>query len=162
MSRKTVRDAVVSFFEPPVVDGLNKVYSTFPKRIPGTDYRVGKPSGSKSGAVGVVNILSEREHRISFGGEHAGEKMVHYRVELQIYCHSVETHTEDAMIFFDSVIDGVKDRLRSERRLLAWPVIFEAGEEELIGFYGEPRVMNDGASQIWGGIRFDVSEVVRV
>lgn len=160
MSRATVRSAVQTFFAPPAVSGLNEVYTSFPKRIPGGDFRKGQASGTKSGAVGVVHIISEREERIAIGGPTSGKKWVHYTVELQVYCHSIETHAETAMAFFDSVIDGIKDHLRSDRWLNDYPVIFEAGERELAGYYGEPRVLNDGASEVWGAVRFEVSEVL--
>lgn len=160
MSRATIRSAVTAFFQPPAVTGLNKCYSSFPKRIPGPDFRYGQPSGTKSGAVGVTHIIDEREERIAIGGATSGKKWVHYTVELQVFCHSLETHAETAMDFFDSVIDGVKARLRSDRWLADYPIIFEAGERELVGVYGEPRVLNDGASEIWGSVRFEVSEVL--
>jgi hypothetical protein len=160
MSRATVRAAVTAFFQPPAVSGLNKCYSSFPKRIPGPDFRAGQAAGTKSGAVGVTNIVSETEERIAIGGATSGKKWVHYTVELQIFCHSIETHAEDAMDFFDDVIDGVKAHLRSDRWLSDYPVIFEAGERELVGVYGEPRVLNDGASEVWGAVRFEVSEVL--
>ena len=160
MSRATVRNAVAQFFQPPAVTGLNSVYTSFPKRIPGQDFRKGQPAGTMSGAVGVVHIISEREERIAIGGAQSGKKWVHYTVELQIYCHSIETHAETAMTFFDSVIDGVKAHLRSDRWLNDYPIIFEAGERELSGYYGDPKVLNDGASEIWGAVRFEVSEVL--
>lgn len=160
MSRATVRAAVQSFFAPPAVAGLNNVYTSFPKRIPGTDFRLGQPAGTKSGAVGVVQIVGEREERIAIGGATSGKKWVHYTVEIDVFCHSIETHAETAMDFFDTVIDGVKAHLRSDRWLNDYPVIFEAGERSLIGLYGEPKVLADGASEIWGAVQFEVSEVL--
>jgi len=160
VSRATVRAAVAEFFAPTAVVGLNAVYTSFPKRIPGGQFRLGQPAGTKSGSVGVVNIVSEREERIAIGGATSGKKWVHYTVELQVYCHSIETHSEAAMDFFDGVIDGVKTRLRSDRWLNDYPVIFEAGERELNGYYGEPKTLADGATEIWGGISFEVSEVL--
>ena len=160
MSRATIRAAVQTFFAPPAVSGLNNVYTSFPKRIPGTDFRLGQPAGTKSGAVGVVQIVGEREERIAIGGATSGKKWVHYTVELDVFCHSIETHAETAMNFFDSVIDGVKAHLRSDRWLNDYPVIFEAGERALIGLYGEPKVLADGSSEIWGAVQFEVSEVL--
>jgi hypothetical protein len=107
-----------------------------------------------------VQIVSEREERIAIGGPTSGKKWVHYTVELDVFCHSIETHAETAMGFFDSVIDGVKARLRSDRWLDDYPVIFEAGERSLIGLYGEPKVLADGSSEIWGAVQFEVSEVL--
>ena len=160
MSRASVRAAVTTFFQPTAVAGLNKVYSSMPKRIPGTDFRYGQAAGTKSGAVGLVQIVAENEERIAIGGATSGKKWVHYTVELQVYCHSIEMHAEDAMAFFDSVIDDVKATLRSDRWLNDYPVIFEAGERSLVGIYGEPKVLADGASEIWGAVQFEVSEVL--
>ena len=160
MSRASVRAAVTTFFQPTAVTGLNRVYSSMPKRIPGTDFRYGQAAGTKSGAVGLVQIVAENEERIAIGGATSGKKWVHYTVELQVYCHSIEMHAEDAMAFFDSVIDDVKATLRSDRWLNDYPVIFEAGERSLVGIYGEPKVLADGASEIWGAVQFEVSEVL--
>ena len=158
MSRTTIRYDVATFFQPPAVTGLNKVYASIPKRIPGSDFRYGQAAGTKSGAVGVVHILSENEERRAIGGATSGKKWVHYTVELQVFCHSIEMYAEDAMTYFDSVIDNVKARLRSDRTLNVYPNIFEAGERELSGVYGEPVVLADGSTEIWGAVRFEVSE----
>lgn len=160
MSRATVRSAVATYFAPPTVPGLNKVFTAMPKRIEGTWFRYGQPAGTWSGAVAVVHIESEDEERIAIGGEHSGKKWVHYSVALDIYSHSVQRHSEDAMADFDTVIDGVKAALRADRRLNDYPVIFEAGERLLAGEYGEPVVNADGSTEIWGRVRFEVSEVL--
>jgi hypothetical protein len=155
-----VRSAVVEFFAPPSVPGLNKIYSSHPKRITGSDFHAGRPSGELTGSVAVVGILSETEERIATGGEHSGKKWVHYAVELQVLLNSREQHSETAMADFDQVVDAVKERLRSDRRLNDFPVIFEAGEKQLDGEYGEPRLLEDGSTEIWGAVRFEVSEIL--
>ena len=160
MSRATIRAAINSFFAPPAVSGLNTLYAAQPKRIPGTDFRAGQSAGTKSGVVGIVNIMSSREERIAIGGPTSGQKWVHYQCELQLFCHSIETHSENAMAFFDTVVDNIKAKLRSDRYLSDYPAVFEAGERQLLGVYGEPRVLSDGATEIWGAIRFEVSEVI--
>ena len=160
MSRATVRAAVAAYFAPPVVTGLNKVFSAAPKRIEGTWFRYGQPAGTWSGAVGVIGIVSESEERIAIGGDVSGKKWVHYEVEMQLFQHSVRTHSEDAMADFDAMVDNFKDELRAGRRLNSYPIIFEAGERELVGEYGEPKVLADGATEIWGAVRFEVSEVL--
>lgn len=162
MSRAQVRSAIVEFFEPPAVPGLNKIYSSQPKRITGADFHTGRPSGELSGAVGVVGILEEHEERRGVGGEHSGKKWVHYMCEIQVLVNSREQHSEVSMDFFDSIIDAVKDRLRSNRRLDDYPVIFEAGEAQLNGEYGEPRLIEDGSTEIWGAVRFEVSEFLTI
>lgn len=160
MSRATVRQAVMDYFEPPAVAGLNKLFPSAPKRIEGTWFRYGQPAGTLSGCVAYINIVSETEERIAIGGEHSGKKWVHYTVELNVFQHSLERHAEDAMANFDTVIDNIKSHLRANRRLADYPVIFEAGEKELVGEYGEPKVSMDGSTEIWGAVRFEVSEVL--
>lgn len=160
MSRATVRSAVVNYFAPPAVTGLNKIFSSMPKRVEGTWFRYGQPAGTRSGSVGIVLINSESEERIAIGGEYSGKKMVRYEVELQVYQHSLHQHAEDAMADFDTTIDSLKARLRANRRLNDYPIIFEAGEQYLDGEYGEPKVMADGSTEIWGAVRFEVSEVL--
>lgn len=160
MSRTTVRAAIASFLAPPNVAGLNKVFTAMPKRVEGTWFRYGQPAGTHSGAVAIVNIVAEREERIALGGEHSGKKWVHYEVSLDIFTHSIHRHSEDAMADFDTLIDNIKTRIRADRRLGNDAVIFESGERYLDGEYGEPRVLQDGATEIWGSIRFEVSEVI--
>lgn len=158
MSRQVVRAACAAYFTPGSIAGLNAVFTSHPKRIAGPDFRKGQPAGTKSGAVGVIYIDSETEERRGIGGATSGKKWVHYTVEMQVFSHSVEQHSENAMDFFDTVIDNIKAKLRADRTLNDYPVIFEAGEEQLDGIYGEPRVLNDGATEIWGAVRFVVSE----
>lgn len=161
MSRATIRNAVVQYFTPPAVTGLNALYTSFPKRIPGQDFRKGQPSGTWSGAVGVVVIVGETEERIAIGGATSGKKWVHYRVRLEVFHHSIHTHSEDAMADFDAVIDAIKAKLRADRYLASAPtVVFEAGEKYLDGDYGEPRTLQDGSTETWGSIEFEVSEVL--
>lgn len=159
MSRQLVRQAVSEFFAPPAVPGLNRVFTAMPKRVEGPWFRYGQPAGTLSGAIGVVHILSEREERIGIGGAHSGKKWVHYTVEIQVFQHSVQRHSEDAMTDFDAVIDAVKDKLRSDRQLNN-ALVFESGERLLDGDYGDPKVLQDGSTEIWGAVRFEVSEVL--
>lgn len=160
MSRATVRAAIRDYFIPPTVPGLNTIYTAAPKRIEGTAFRAGQPAGTESGAVGVIHLVDEWEERIAIGGEHSGKKWVHYTVEMQIFLHSVRRRSEQAMDDFDEVVDNFKAALRADRRLNDWPIVFEAGEKSLEGEYGEPRVLQDGSTEIWGAVRFEVSEIL--
>lgn len=160
MSRTTVRKAVTEFFSPPAVPMLSAVYSSIPKRVPGPEFRKTLSAGTKSGAIAIVAIAGENERRIAIGGEHNGRKRVFYDVILEVKMHSVHTHSEDAMADFDILIDNIKEKLRSDRRLANDGVIFEAGEGYLTGEYADPEVMNDGSTIIWGVVRFEVSEVL--
>jgi len=160
MSRAQVRQAVVDFFAPPAVPYLSTIYKATPKRVPGPEFRNTLPSGTYSGAIAIVNLVAENEERIAIGGEHNGRKWVHYEVALEVKLHSIHTHSEDAMTDFDALIDAIKTKLRSDRRLANDGVVFEAGERYLDSEYAEPEVMNDGSTIIWGIVRFEVSEVL--
>ena len=160
MSRATVRSSVATYFAPPKVTGLNTVFTSMPKRAIGSDFRKNVTPGTLSTAIGVVHLDSESEARIAYGGEFSGKKMVRYQVSLDVYSFSLEPHAEDAMTFFDSVIDGIKTSLRNDRRLGNYPIIFEAGEGSLNGVYGEPALQQDGSVSIWGRVVFEVSEVL--
>jgi hypothetical protein len=161
MSRATIRNAVATYFAAPAVTGLNKVFTAHPKRIEASWYRYGQPAGTYSGGVAIVAILSETEERRGIGGATSGKKWVHYEVQLEVFMHSIQRHSETAMADFDTLMDNIKDKLRADRYLNAYPsVVFEAGEMYLDGVYGEPRVLQDGSTEIWGAIRFEVSEFI--
>lgn len=161
MSRATIRNAVATYFASPACAGLNKVFTAHPKRVEAPWFRYGQPAGTISGSVGVVVILAEQEERIGINGATSGKKWVHYEVQMEVFMHSIHRHSEDAMTDFDTIIDNIKAKLRADRYLNSAPtVVFEAGEKYLDGVYGEPRVLSDGSTEIWGAIRFEVSEVL--
>lgn len=160
MSRAQVRKAVAEFFAPPAIPMLGSIYRSVPKRVPGPEFRKTLPQGTHSGAIAIINLVNEREERIAIGGEHSGRKWVHYEVALEVKMHSIHKHSEDAMDDFDALIDAIKSKLRSDRRLANDGIIFESGERLLVAEYAEPEVMTDGSTIIWGVVRFEVSEVL--
>jgi len=160
MSRATVRAALVSYFTPPAVTGLNTVYSSYPKRIPATAFRYGQAAGTKTGTVGVIHIERSSEERIALGGITSGKKEITYTVGLDLYCHSLQAHSEDAMADFDVVVENVLNKIRADRQLAATNVIFRAGETLLECDFGEPKVIRDGATEQWGVVRFEVVEII--
>ena len=160
MSRQTVRSGLVDFFQG--IPGLNRVFPAPPKIITGDDFYANQPAGTMTGSTGSIMLTASRERRIAMGGPHSGKKLVTYDAELWIFAHSVEAKAEDAMAFFDTVVDATLDLIRSDRLAgMADTTIYQVGEEKL-QFEGsvQPVVTPDGAVEIWGVVRFDVSEVL--
>lgn len=128
MSRAEVRSAVANFFAPPAVAGLNTVYRSEPKIIQGQDFFAGAAAGIGTGAVGVVHIERESEQRRALGGATSGKKRIDYDVAMIIRFRSDLVSGTAAMDAYDTMIDGIKTRLRSDRQLNAAGTIFSAGE----------------------------------
>lgn len=162
MGRASVRSAIYNYFNPngtSAVTGIDTWYPSFPKRIPATAFR--STPGQTSGSAAAIFILAERENRIALGGAHSGWKRVVYTVEVQIFHNSIEQHAEDAMDHFDLTIDNLKNKIRADRNLgTNLQVVWEAGEGELSSVYGEPKVIQGGATEIWGTVRFQLTEMV--
>jgi hypothetical protein len=63
----------------------------------------------------------------------------------------------------DSVVDNLKNRLRSDHQLgdksgvLAW----QAAEPVITASYGEPLSTNGTATETWAIIRFNVTQVIK-
>jgi hypothetical protein len=114
--------------------------------------------------AGLVHILSERESRIANGGAYSGWKRIDYEVAFQVFTHSVETNSQDAMDTFDAIIDAVKDRLRAGGHRLGetdGSVIWQAAEPGITVQYGEPKTNDGGATENWAGIQFTVTQMIQ-
>ena len=115
-------------------------------------------------AAGVVFINGEREERIALGGESSGWKKITYDVTFQIFLHSMENYSQDAMTAFDAIVDSVKAQLRAGGHRLNKPdgtQIWQAAEPEISVDYGEPVTNDGGATEIWAGINFNVLEMIQ-
>ena len=161
VSRATVRSAVASFLTPPAVTGLNHVYTAPPKVAPGQDWSLALGKGS--GAVAVIHIEHEHEERIAMGGATQGWKRVHYNVALLVRFRSVKPNPVDAMTDYDTLIDNIKAKLRSDHTLGQQSgVVFSAGEEDLgITITSDMPVVTNGETHIWTAVQFTVIEIVQ-
>ena len=160
MGRKSVRQTLADFIQPPTVDGINQVFTSFPKRI---NFQVNSLPSQQSRCAAVIFIESETESRIAVGGAHSGWKRVDYTVAIQLYHHSLERNSEDAMADFDNVIDNLKTKLRSDHRFGddSGTLIWQGAEPAIDVSYGEP-VSNDGNStETWATMRFEVTEMIQ-
>lgn len=158
--RTGVRATLASFISSPPITGLNQVFTSFPKRI---NYQVNSQPGQLSRAAVVVFIVAENETRLAIGGATSGWKRVDYTVILQVYLHSLERNAEDAMTAFDTLIDNIKTRLRSDHNFgdPTGNLVWQGAEPVIRGRYGEPATSNEGATEIYAEIEFDVTEMVQ-
>lgn len=161
MSRATIRDAIIDYFAPAGVSSITGVANIF-RSWP----RIVQPeqiiqAGAKAGAVAVVVLERDFEERVALGGATSGKKRITYQCRLDVKFRAVfdeDESGEKAMDAFDLVIDAIKAKLRTDRTLAAPSVVFQAGEEPLMeGEYGDP-VLDGETIEIWGGVRFIVSE----
>jgi len=158
--RTGVRKTLSDFIANPPIDTLNQVFTSFPKRI---NFQINSVAGQLSRAVCVVFINSENETRLAIGGATGGWKRVDYGITLQIFHHSMVRNSEDAMTAFDTLIDNIKTRLRSDHNfgdttgILVWQ-----GAEPLINaLYGEPSTKKEGATETFAELNFIVTEMIQ-
>ena len=158
--RTGVRATLASFISSPQITGLNQVFTSFPKRI---NYQVNSQPGQLSRAAVVVFIVAENETRLAIGGATSGWKRVDYTIILQVYLHSLERNAEAAMTAFDTLIDNIKTRLRSDHNFgdSTGTLVWQGAEPVIRARYGEPATNNEGATEIYAEIEFDVTEMVQ-
>jgi len=163
MSRAQVRAAVANWIatDPNLPTGLNQVFASFPKRI---NFEANAPAGQMTRAAAVVFIASESEQRVAVGGAYNGWKRIDYRVTVQCFVHSVENYAQDAMDSYDTIIDGVKNRLRGGGHRLGMEsgdVIWQAFEEGIDALHGEPKTNDGGATEQWCEISGIVTQMIQ-
>ena len=160
VGRKEARATIAGFIAPPSVDGINQVFTSFPKRI---NFQENSLPSQKSRCAAVVFIESERETRLSVGGAHSGTKRVDYQIAIQLFHHSNENKPEDAMDDFDNTIDNLKARLRSDHQFgdTSGVLVWQAAEPAIDTSYGEPLSINGNSTETWAVIRFEVTQMIQ-
>jgi hypothetical protein len=160
VGRKEARSVIANFISPPNVDGINQVFTSFPKRI---NFQINSLPSQKSRCAAVIFIESEREERIAVGGATSGWKRVDYQIAIQLFHHSVENSAEDAMDDFDNVIDALKNRIRSDHRFgdTSGTLVWQGAEPRIDTNYGEPTSSDGTATEIWAQVRFDVTQMIQ-
>lgn len=165
MSRATMRAGVAAFFNTPAIAGLTTVYTSQPKSMS----QFAKNDGDRSGMLAYVFIEAEREHRKAMGGATGGKKRIVYDVGLVcLFRHNGVDPSEtadgavQAMDDYDSTVELIKQRLRSDRTLGG--VAFSAGEgaelmQDDIEIVSDlPTQVDGGALTIWSVVRFRTTE----
>lgn len=160
VGRKEVRSTLANFIAPPNVDGINQVFTSFPKRI---NFEVNSLPSQLSRAAAVIFIESEREDRLAIGGATSGVKRIDYSVAIQIFHHSLERDSEEAMNDLDNLIDNLKDKLRSDHQFgdPNGTLVWQAAEPVIEVYYGEPMSQNGTSTETWATVRFDVTQMIQ-
>jgi hypothetical protein len=159
MSRAAIRAQLATFLTTPPIADLNQVFTSFPKQI---NFQTGSTAGQKSRAAAVIFISSELENRIALGGATSGKKRIDYEVVVQVFHHSMQRDSQDAMDDFDSTVDNIKNRLRSDHRFgnPNGNIIWQGAEPIISADYGEPSSSDRGVTETWASIRFVVTEII--
>ncbi len=158
--RTGVRATLYTFLLTPQIVTLNQIFTSFPKRI---NYQVGSTAGQLSRAAAVIYIAAENETRLAIGGATSGWKRVDYTIILQVYQHSLQRNSEEAMTDFDTLIDNIKTRLRSDHRFgdTTGTLVWQGAEPRITTRYGEPSTSNEGATETFAEIEFDATEMIQ-
>lgn len=160
VGRKEARSTLATFIAPPNVDGINQVFTSFPKRI---NFEVNALPSQKNRCAAVIAIESSRSNRLGIGGKYSGIKRIDYTVAIQLFHHSMELNAEDAMADFDNVVDNLIARLRSDHQFgdPSGVLVWQGAEPQITGDFGEPKSSNGTATETWGIIRFDVTQMIQ-
>jgi len=160
VGRSQLRSTLYSYLTGASIDTLNQVFTSFPKRI---NYQVNATAGQMSRAAAVIFIQSERETRLAIGGATNGWKRVDFQVILQIFHHSLQNNAEDAMADFDTLIDNIKNTLRASHNFgdTTQVNVWQGAEPIIDCMYGEPITSDNGATETFAEIRFDVTQMIQ-
>ena len=158
--RGGVRATLANFIANPPIATVNQVFTSFPKRI---NFQVNSQPGQLSRSAVVIYIAGETESRIAVGGAHNGWKRVDYTIILQVYQHSMDRNSEESMTAFDTLIDNIKTRLRSDHNFgdTTGTLVWQGAEPAINARYGEPATSNEGATETYGEIEFLVTEMIQ-
>ena len=164
--RAAVRAQLSEFIANPPIPNLNQVWTSFPKII---NYEVNALPGQMTRTAAVVFIANEYETRLSLGGptpnvgQTNGWKRVDYDVIVQLFCISFHRDAPTAMNDFDTVVDNLKDRLRSNHNFgdETGNLVWQGAEPVIQGRYGEPSTEKDGVTEMFAEIQFPVTQMIQ-
>ncbi|MEC5149148.1 hypothetical protein [Cryobacterium sp. GrIS_2_6] len=167
MSDGAVRVALRNFFQTPAIVGMPKVYLDQPTIIQGANWNVQVNLGW--GAVGFVHLDTSHESRVTLGAAIGGSKQVNHTVGLVVQYQFLvpaaypDGTDEDAWVTpFDSIIDAIKTRIRSDPTMGNSAVIFQGGQDQ-----NDIRVTRDlpqddvGRVVVFAVVEFDVTEILQ-
>ena len=158
--RNAVRQTLSLFLANPRITNVNQVFTSFPKII---NYQVNAEPGQATRAAVVVYIADEYETRLAIGGATNGWKRVDYTVIVQIFCISFHREAEDVMTDFDTIVDNIKERLRSDHNFgdPTGNLVWQGAEPVIQARYGEPSTEKEGVTEIFAEIQFPVTQMIQ-
>jgi len=160
VGRSQLRSTLYSYLVGASIPTLNQIFTSFPKRI---NFQVNTQPGQLSRSALVIFIQSERETRLAIGGATNGWKRVDFQVVLQVFHHSMQNNAEDAMTDFDTLLDDIKNTLRASHNFgdTTQVNVWQGAEPVIDCLYGEPITSDNGATETWAEIRFDVTQMIQ-
>jgi hypothetical protein len=161
VGRQQVRQVLANYLTPPTIPGINQVFTSFPKRI---DFQVNALPSQLNRCAAVIFIENETESRIANGGVDNGWKRIDYSIALQLFHHSLERNSEDAMADLDIIIDDLKEILRQGDHRLgdkSGVQIWQAAEATIDVTYGEPLSQKGTSTETWATVRFIVTQMIQ-
>lgn len=160
VGRSQLRSTLYSYLVGASIPTLNQIFTSFPKRI---NFQVNTRPGQLSRSALVIFIQSERETRLAIGGATNGWKRVDFQVVLQVFHHSMQNNAEDAMTDFDTLLDNIKNTLRASHNFgdTTQVNVWQGAEPVIDCLYGEPITSDNGATETWAEIRFDVTQMIQ-
>lgn len=165
MASADVRAAVTTFFQNANIAGLNKVHSAPPFWADGSEWKLNLQGGS--GSIGALHLVEDQESRIAVPAL-TGVKQVHYQVGLMIFYQwllpsGTLTPVDEAAWAgpLDTIIDGVKARLRSDPNCGMPSVVWQSAQDpnDVTVRRDLPRLMS-GKVLSWNVVEFHVYETI--
>lgn len=158
--RTGVRATLATFLATPPITSLNQVFTSFPKTI---NFETGATAGQMSRAVAVIFISADNETRLAVGGATSGWKRVDYSIVIQIFHHSLQRSAEDSMSDFDTLVDAIKTRLRSDHNFgdPTSSLVWQGAEPVISGTYGIPETKAQGATETFAELQFLITEMTQ-
>jgi len=161
VGRAQVRSTLAALIAPPAVDGIQQVFTSFPKRI---NFQVNALPGEENRCAAVIFIENETETRIANGGAYNGWKRIDYSVAIQLFHHSLARESEDAMNSLDAIVDGLKELLRGSGHRLgddSGVLVWQGAEPVIDVAYGEPLSQKGTSTETWATMRFTVTQMIQ-
>lgn len=161
VGRQQVRQVLANYLAPPTIPGIQQVFTSFPKRI---DFQTNALPSQLNRCAAVIFIENETESRIANGGVDNGWKRIDYSIALQLFHHSLERNSEDAMADLDIIIDNLKEILRQGSHRLgdeSGVQIWQAAEATIDVTYGEPLSQKGTSTETWATVRFIVTQMIQ-
>lgn len=167
MADGLVRQAVQAWLAGASIPGLQKVYLDVPWFIDGNSWDL---TSNDWGAISMVHLNDSKESRLTLGAAIGGTKMAEHTVAVIVrYQYLIPDNLPTGQDFdawvtgLDTIIDGIKDRIRSSPTLGTAPggVVFQAGQSQNdIRITRDMPLFDGGRVWSWSAIEFDVTEVI--
>ena len=166
MADGAVRVAIRNFFQSANIPGIQQVYLDVPWFIDGAQWDV--LDGSGFAAVASVHLDTSSETRITLPWK-TGSKQVNHTVGLILQYQYLIPSTfapgeyEDAWVTgLDAIVDGVKNRIRSDYTFASTNIIFQAGQNgNDVRVTRDVPVVDIGKVVAWVVVEFNVTEIIQ-